>query len=602
MIQSLKRKIKRLLLPVALAMILMVPMNANAQLANGYSKFLGSIHYKGKTPLNFGTYWNQVTPENEGKWSSCEQAKDDFNYWLWLDRAYEYARTNGFKFKEHCLVWGHSSGEPSWVCSLAAAEQKTQVEQWMAALAERYPDFDYIDVVNEPLHDVPCYKDAIGGDGATGWDWVIWSYETARRYFPNAKLLINEYGTLESSSATNSYLGIINLLKDRGLLDGIGVEGHSLESVSASVIKANLDALADTGLPVYLSEYDVNLADDAQQQQVYQAQFPIFWEHPAVAGVTLWGYVQGEIWRTDAYLIRTDGSERPAMQWLKNYLAGGNATVAPTPTPTPVPSALFVESGGQVVMEAEHYTDYFPGTASFANYSWVSDSSAADASGGIHMFASPNSGGYALADTESPKMGWFVNVSTGGTYYVWVRRAAQGGGDDSCQIMMDGGSPIEWSYGGGSTFDWVKASNTFSLGKGAHIFKVGMREDGARVDKIILTTSSSYTPSGLGPAESQVSGTLPDNPTPVVTPGPTAVPSATPAPTAGTCPCALGDVNCSGTEVIDIVDALLVAQYYVGLAPANFYACAADVNASGAIDIVDALRIAQYYVGLITSF
>jgi endoglucanase len=62
----------------------------------------------------------------------------------------------------------------------------------------------------------------------------------------------------------------------------------------------------------------------------------------------------------------------------------------------------------------------------------------------------------------------------------------------------------------------------------------------------------------------------------------------------------LGDVN--GSSTIDIVDALLVAQYYVGLNPANFNSQAADVNASSSIDIVDALLIAQYYVGLITQF
>jgi hypothetical protein len=61
----------------------------------------------------------------------------------------------------------------------------------------------------------------------------------------------------------------------------------------------------------------------------------------------------------------------------------------------------------------------------------------------------------------------------------------------------------------------------------------------------------------------------------------------------------LGDVNTSGS--IDIVDALLIAQYYVGLNPTNFNTAAGDVNCSGAIDIVDALRVAQYYVGLVTS-
>jgi hypothetical protein len=59
----------------------------------------------------------------------------------------------------------------------------------------------------------------------------------------------------------------------------------------------------------------------------------------------------------------------------------------------------------------------------------------------------------------------------------------------------------------------------------------------------------------------------------------------------------LGDVNSSGA--VDIVDALLVAQYYVGLKPTNFNTAVADVNCSGNIDIVDALLIAQLYVGLI---
>lgn len=60
-----------------------------------------------------------------------------------------------------------------------------------------------------------------------------------------------------------------------------------------------------------------------------------------------------------------------------------------------------------------------------------------------------------------------------------------------------------------------------------------------------------------------------------------------------------GDVN--GDGGVDIVDALLVAQYYVGLA-VTLDEDAADVTCDGGVDIVDALLIAQYYVGLITGF
>jgi hypothetical protein len=59
-----------------------------------------------------------------------------------------------------------------------------------------------------------------------------------------------------------------------------------------------------------------------------------------------------------------------------------------------------------------------------------------------------------------------------------------------------------------------------------------------------------------------------------------------------------GDVNDDGN--ITIVDALMVAQFYVGL-PVTINQAAADTNCDGNITIVDALRIAQYYVGLLAS-
>ena len=62
----------------------------------------------------------------------------------------------------------------------------------------------------------------------------------------------------------------------------------------------------------------------------------------------------------------------------------------------------------------------------------------------------------------------------------------------------------------------------------------------------------------------------------------------------------LGDANDNG--LIDIIDALVVAQYYVGFDPVTFITANADVDGSATINIIDALLIAQYYVGLITEF
>ena len=62
-----------------------------------------------------------------------------------------------------------------------------------------------------------------------------------------------------------------------------------------------------------------------------------------------------------------------------------------------------------------------------------------------------------------------------------------------------------------------------------------------------------------------------------------------------------GDVNEDG--VVNIVDALMIAQFYVGLIdPSALNITLADVNGDGGIDIVDALLVTQYDVGLRTSF
>ncbi|MEY4579440.1 MAG: High confidence in function and specificity, partial [Pseudomonadota bacterium] len=73
-------------------------------------------------------------------------------------------------------------------------------------------------------------------------------------------------------------------------------------------------------LPVYITEYDIDLADDAQQRQVMQSQFTMFWSDEHVQGVTLWGYVVGATWKTNTGLLTPNGAPRPALTWLQEFL------------------------------------------------------------------------------------------------------------------------------------------------------------------------------------------------------------------------------------------------------------------------------------------
>ena len=78
---------------------------------------------------------------------------------------------------------------------------------------------------------------------------------------------------------------------------------------------------------------------------------------------------------------------------------------------------------------------------------------------------------------------------------------------------------------------------------------------------------------------------------------PARTPTRTATPITTTPGGTIGDVNSDG--IVNIVDALMIAQYSVGLNPAGFNTGRADVNRDGTITIVDALMVAQYSVGLI---
>jgi len=313
---------------LSLVFVLLTAPAVQAQPAAGQSKFLGNILSASRTDENFATYWNQVTPEDNGKLGYVEATQGPRN-WSVLDAMYSYAQEHGFPFKEHTFVWGRQ--QPWWINTLCAGEQRMEIRSWIREFGLRYPHTQFIDVVNEPLHTQPSYKNALGGDGSTGWDWVIWAFETTREYCPHAKLLLNEFFE-PGRQDVDHFIALLTLLKDRHLVDGIGVQLHAFEDVDDDVIRSILDRLATTGLPIYISELDINISDDVAQLNRFKTLFPMLWQHPAVKGITLWGYKEHHIWREKAYLLRKDGTERPALTWLKQYLhdhpAGASSYIA----------------------------------------------------------------------------------------------------------------------------------------------------------------------------------------------------------------------------------------------------------------------------------
>jgi endo-1,4-beta-xylanase len=283
-------------------------------------KFVGNIDTRGQVRSDLITYWNQLSPENAGKWGPVERTRDQMN-WSGLDAMYAYAQDHGIPFKQHTLVWG--SQQPDWVEGLPQSEQRAEVEEWIRAYCERFPNTALIDVVNEPPpHTEPSYMAALGGDGQSGWDWIVQAFNWAHQYCPNAILILNDYNNIEYGSDNSHTIDIVKRIQAAGApIHAVGAQAHGCEDLPVATVKMHIDKItSETGLPVYITEFDLDIADDNRQKQVMESMFTMFYHHPNVPGITLWGYIHGSTWQPNTGLMSSSGTMRPSMTWLMQFL------------------------------------------------------------------------------------------------------------------------------------------------------------------------------------------------------------------------------------------------------------------------------------------
>jgi GH35 family endo-1,4-beta-xylanase len=332
-------------------------------------KYLGNI-LPGNVPSTYTTYWNQATSENGSKWGSVESSQGNYNFST-SDVSYNWAKNNGGLFKYHNFVWG--SQTPGYIATASTATITASVENYIKACSTHYASMGglkMIDVLNEPVNTAmpgnlkaaltAGYKadPANAADINNQYGWVIWPYQLARKYFPDAVLLINEYNVeMNWNSCRAPYLAMANAVKNapnltdgkKNLIDGVGLQCHGIDNLTAANFKACIDEIwTTTGLPTHITEFDQEAnPNEAKQTAVYSSLIPVAWEHPHVAGITLWGYIQGTTWRngngtagasgTDSGIMYANGTPRPAMAWLINYMAG-QPSLSCCPAPAPLGS------------------------------------------------------------------------------------------------------------------------------------------------------------------------------------------------------------------------------------------------------------------------
>ena len=310
---------------------------AGVGMADGAAKFLGNITTAGKILDDFGTYWNQITAEYECVWINVEKERGKYD-WSGCDLAYNWAKTNNAHFTFHTLLWG--SQKPEWLNKLDVDETKKAFTDWLDAVKEHYPDLEMIEVVNEAVKSNNNYHsnfktskliEALGG--GDDYKFVVTAFKMARERWPEAILIYNDYNTILWQK--NEGIDLIKKIKAQGApVDAYGMQFHETtlqgsgyQCLRSTTLKRVLhEAHEQTGLPIYITQYDVGTNNDNFQKECYQEHIPLLIETEYVKGITLWGYIYGKTWLTEGNsgLIK-DGVERPALTWLKEYFKSPNA-------------------------------------------------------------------------------------------------------------------------------------------------------------------------------------------------------------------------------------------------------------------------------------
>lgn len=165
------------------------------------------------------------------------------------------------------------------------------------------------------------------------------------------------------------------------------------------------------------------------------------------------------------------------------------------------------DADGLVCIEAERFHQ----KADVGEHAWAPASAPAGFSGAGAMAALPNKGANWQKDftAASPRLDYRVLFVKTGPHYLWVRGHAAGGGDDSVHLGLDGKEvATSTAVTVGGKWSWTRKNMANATSKieiaapGVRTINLWMREDGALIDRILLTTNDKYVPKDAGPPES----------------------------------------------------------------------------------------------------
>jgi uncharacterized repeat protein (TIGR02059 family) len=232
---------------------------------------------------------------NQFKWSGIEPTKGVLNY-APFENTLHWFQKNDWDMRAHTLLWGGTSNTdyhciPQWVMNLSSTPKVMYDTCKMRVMREvtRYKGVvkEY-DVLNEPTH--ANHLQSVVGD-SINWNCFKWAHEAD----PDARLFVNDYNIIEWQDQTDNFVQLVKTMLNNGApVTGIGAQCHIGSSVDIDNFKARFDQLAQFGLPIKITEFDMAAKSLTQQQYAVEMakMMRLAFSHPAIEGFIFWGLTE----------------------------------------------------------------------------------------------------------------------------------------------------------------------------------------------------------------------------------------------------------------------------------------------------------------------
>ena len=202
----------------------------------------------------------------------------------------------------------------------AVEDRITQTASYLAGRVEEW------DVVNEPFTN-HALMDVLNSPGTPHGSGVMASwFRIAKSHAPDARLFLNDHGIFTAGDRWSPHQQHFfetaqQLLEASATLEGLGMQGHFGATLTAPPrLWAILDRYAELGLPIKVTEFDVNI-DDPEVLADYTHDFTTaVFAHPSVDGLLTWGFWAGAHWKPQAAHLNPDFTSRPHVLVLQDLL------------------------------------------------------------------------------------------------------------------------------------------------------------------------------------------------------------------------------------------------------------------------------------------